>query len=85
MINSESLDLIESAIADTEAELGKLDQLKATAAASQETINRLESDLADLGINKAGLEQKTRGARLTGATALLTLERGDLATFNKPD
>jgi hypothetical protein len=82
MINSESLDLIESAISDTEAELGKLDQLKATAAASQETIKRLESDLADLGTNKAGLEQKARASRLTSGTSLLALERGDLVTFN---
>jgi hypothetical protein len=82
MINSESLDLIESAISDTEAELRTLDQLKASAAASQEVIKRLEADLADIGANKAGLEQKIRASRLTGGTSLLTLERGDLAAFN---
>jgi hypothetical protein len=35
MINSESINLIESAISDTEKELQKLDSLKATAIASQ--------------------------------------------------
>jgi hypothetical protein len=82
MINNESINLIERSISDTETELQKLAVLKANAAASQETINRLESDLADLGINKAGLEQKVRASRLTSGIALLTLERGDLATFN---
>jgi hypothetical protein len=82
MINSESISLIESAISDTEAELRALDQIRASAAASQETIKRLENDIADLGANKADLEQKVRASRLTGATSLLTLERGDLVAFN---
>ena len=82
MINRESLSLIERSISGTETELQKLSSLMATAAASQETIKRLESDLADLGANKADLEQKVRASRLTSGTSLLTLERGDLAAFN---
>lgn len=81
MSNDESLSLVESAIADTEAELGKLDSLNASAQASQTTIKELENTVFELHNNHAGLDQKARANKLTSATSMLNLERGDQATF----
>jgi hypothetical protein len=55
-----SLNLIESAIADTESEIAKLDQLNANATTSRVAITKLENDIFDLHRNTAGLE--TEGA-----------------------
>jgi hypothetical protein len=82
MTTAESLNLASSAISDCEHECETLDQLSANAATSRETIRKLESDIADLHFNRANLEPKTRGSRLTNATSLLTLECGDLETIN---
>jgi hypothetical protein len=77
------LTLIESAIADTEAELAKLSQLTDIATASRETIKKLEEDVADLHFNRGNLEPKVRSSRHVSATSLLTLERCDLAGFER--
>ena len=80
-MTNESLTLVESAIADCETELAKLDSFSAAAAASQQTIKKLESDIFDLHTNTANLAPKARAQALTNAVAYLELERGDLSTL----
>jgi hypothetical protein len=83
MDNTDPLTLIESAIAEAEAELGKLSQLTDIATASRETIKKLEEDVADLHFNRGNLEPKVRSSRHVSATSLLTLERCDLEGFER--
>jgi hypothetical protein len=81
MMNTESFALVESAISDCEHECETLDQLSANAATSRETIRKLESDIADLRVNTAGLEPKLRSSRHVAASSTLTLEHADLAAI----
>jgi hypothetical protein len=82
MTNTESLELVDSAINECENELAKLSQLTDIATASRETIKRLEEDVADLHFNRGNLEPKARASRLMSSTAMLELERADLSTIN---
>lgn len=79
MTNTESLELVDSAITECENELGKLDQYTALVATCQKTVEGLETTISELHSNKDGLEQKARASRLTNAKSLLDLERADLA------
>jgi hypothetical protein len=81
MTNSESLDRVGDAIRSAERELSSLDALAEVAATSQRTIEKLTADIADLHANVSDLAPKQRSAALTNVTALLTLERADLATI----
>lgn len=83
MTNTESLELVDSAITECENELGKLDQYKALVATCQKTAEDLETTISELHSNSAGLEQKARASRLTNAKTLLELERADLTGFNR--
>ncbi len=81
MTNSESLDRVGDAIRSAERELSRLDALAEVAATSQRTIEKLTADIADLHANVSDLAPKQRSAALTNVTALLALERADLATI----
>jgi hypothetical protein len=80
MTNS-ALDLIESAISDCESEIGTLDELTSNAAASRETVNKLEAELAEIRSNVGNLEPRVRSSRHVSGQSLLTLERADLAAI----
>jgi hypothetical protein len=81
MMTTESISLVASAINNCETETEKLDRLISNAEVSQQTIKRLEDDIADLHFNTGDLAPKARAAALTNATAYLELERADQKTL----
>jgi hypothetical protein len=80
-MTNESLSIVESALADVECELKKLDQQTSNAEASEQTIKRLEDDIFSLHTNAGDLAPKARAAALTNAQAYLEIERADCATL----
>src|SRR6478736_5939702 len=81
MSKEESLNLVESTIADVEEQLKILDHHAGYLANNRVSIAKLEGALADVQ-NNPYIDAKLRASRHSSASSLLTLERGDQAALN---
>ncbi len=79
--NAESFSAIAAALDDLDQFVTALDENARNVIKTQGAIASLESDAADLRSNKAGLDQKVRGRRLTEVMGLLAIEQADLTTL----
>ena len=78
MINDDSVNAVQSAIANTEQALSVLDASAQDAAAHQEIVNALDGDVSALRAHAAGLDAKVRASRFTAANSALALAQSDL-------